>query len=101
MTDIEEYKPEFFQCDCHSMNHVIVVMRGEDGLVITVQMNQWRSWYRRVWLAIKYVFNYAHDDHWDAWILKPEDVDRFKTQLDGLEEDMARYHSESFIYREK
>lgn len=96
MTEIKEFKAEFFECSCKTPNHVIMVSRSEDGLWLQVQLNQYNRWYKRIWLAIKYVFNRVHRDdmHWDCWLLDVDDVERFKKQFDGLEEDMIRYHND-------
>lgn len=84
-----------FECECHSTEHMVrfVVDPGhlpqkEDKygwppeLYTEIQMIQWRPWYKRLWVAIKYLFGYRSTyGHWDCWILKDEDADKLQNVL--------------------
>jgi len=75
-----EYK--YFECSCSSPDHTIrFVYFPEDDtigtdLYLDVQLNQTYSVFKRIWLAIKYVFGYTKKyGHWDCTIINPEDYD--------------------------
>ncbi len=82
---------EFFVCDCHSPEHTLRFNLNDDPddpqIYTSVFLSQYRSWYARVWIAIKYVFGYkCRYGHFDCFLMKPEDVPRFKRLLDRLED---------------
>lgn len=73
---------EFFKCSCESSEHTIMFeldqFDPEDvELSIFVFLNQYRGFFRRLLIAIKYLFGYkCRYGHWDSVILKSEDTDR-------------------------
>lgn len=78
------YKTEFFECQCSSDEHTLKFVLDEACDDITdleiwtsVFLYQYQSWWKRVWIAIKYIFGYtSRYGHWDCFIMRPEDVDR-------------------------
>jgi len=47
---------------------------GVKDLYMEVQMRPYYSFFRRVWLAIKYIFGYqCKYGHWDCVLIKKED----------------------------
>lgn len=56
---------KYFECDCNDANHVVRFTWFQDEwegrkldreIYIEVFMNHNYSWYKRVWLALKYIF---------------------------------------------
>jgi len=77
-------KVEFkcFECSCSSPDHMIrFVYMPEDNcdgedLYMDVQINPTYSFFKRIWLAIKYVLGYTKKyGHWDCVLIKPEDYE--------------------------
>ena len=93
-------KTEYFDCICSSSDHTIrfVYFADEDGIVdfddaglyLEVQLVQWRNIFKRIWVAIKYIFGYqCRYGHWDCWELRREDCKKFveflqKTGVDKI-----------------
>lgn len=73
---------EFFECDCISDEHTLKFkLDAHDPtdveLYTSVFLNQYRGFFSRLWVAIKYVFGYkCKYGHWDCTILRLEDADR-------------------------
>lgn len=71
---------KYFECECHSFQHTMkLYYDSEDGyLSFTTYINSYKPWYKRVWLATKYVFGMKLDhSHFDEFLMKPEDSLRF------------------------
>ena len=79
---------EYFECDCGSVEHTLrfVLDTREGELHTEIYLRQWHPWWKRVWLAVRYVFGYrSQHGHWDSWMLKREDAPRLRALLDKLE----------------
>lgn len=80
---------EFFECVCGTDEHTIKFKLdaydpNDVELYIFVFLNQYRSFFGRVWIAIKYLFGYkCRYGHWDCTIIKLEDVDRLIKLLES------------------
>ncbi len=77
----------FFECTCSSEEHTLrFVIDNEDGEMYTsVFLNQYRSWWKTVWVGIKYIFGYkCIYGHWDCTIFSTEDVVRLRDLCDDL-----------------
>jgi hypothetical protein len=77
---------EYFDCICHSPEHTLrfaLDLDSDDPVIYTeIFLNQYRSWYKRIWIAIKYIFGYkCKYGHWDCWELKIEDAKRLSEML--------------------
>jgi len=71
---------EYYECQCSTPEHTLVFSIDEDdGSVYTsIYLNQYNSFFKRVWIAIKYVFGYKSKyGHWDSTILNKKDYSRF------------------------
>ncbi len=86
-------KSEHFDCSCHSDEHTIVFRFFDDKvddlkeLYLSVYLNQYRNVFKRIWIAIKYVFGYkCKYGHWDCWTMVEDDCKRLKTILEKFEE---------------
>lgn len=83
-------KTEYFTCDCYSPEHTLrfVMHPNEEGwpaeLYTEVYLNQYRSFFKRAWVALKYLFNYKSSyGDFDCWLMQPEDAVRLKELLEG------------------
>ena len=83
LSEIE--KPEYFECACRSDEHTIkfqLLDVGTDDRPIyevytSVFLNRYGNIFKRIWVAIKYVFGYkCKYGHWDCWLLHDDDLDR-------------------------
>lgn len=72
---LEEYL--ILRCDCKTPDHLVSFEKpkDEDGLlVISVNLNQYNRFWRRVVLGIKYIFNFSSDNsHWDTVLLDKQE----------------------------
>ncbi len=78
---------EFFECACHSDEHTLKFSYDpeDNELYTSVYLNQYRNIFRRVWVAIKYVFGYrCKYGHWDCFIMQPKDAGRLRAFLDRV-----------------
>lgn len=80
---------EFFECACGGDEHTIRFMLDDDGRVYsTVFLNNYRSFWKRIWVATRYVFGYkCKYGHWDCWIMRYEDISRLRQMLDKMEKE--------------
>ena len=98
-----------FDCECHSADHTIrfTVEPGETDslgawppeLYCEVQLRHWRPWYKRAWVAIKYIFGYqCQYGHWDCWIMKEKDAEKLEKVLTEYKIYYERYQKEQAEY---
>ena len=89
--DLEEH---YVACACSDFNHVFrFVFDPDDGdLWLEVQLRQWRPWYKRAWIALRYAFGLQQAyGHYDVTVLKSADFARLHALLDRAEAfDRAR-----------
>lgn len=81
---------EYLECQCMSKEHMIVLEYDEElGLMVFVQMFQWRGFFKRLVEAFKFVFkiNGAHGGNgtWDTCMIKPEDLPKVQRWLKNVE----------------
>ena len=84
----------FFECECGSDEHTLrFTLDKEDGDIHTsIFLNQYRPWWKRIYVAIRYVLGYnCKYGHWDNWILNRDDACRLRDMCDefieGTEHD--------------
>jgi len=92
--ELEEDRTYHFDCQCSSPEHIIRFVYSppfkDDGpeIYTEVQLCQPRNFFEKIWVALKYIFGYkCKYGHWDCWIMKSEDLSRFKDMLDRFEID--------------
>jgi len=78
-------KMEYLECECHSPEHAVRVVLYDDKesvpcipeLHINVQLSNRMNIFKRLWVALKYVFNPVNDDcHWVECYLGEEEADK-------------------------
>jgi len=77
----------FFECICgadeHTLKFVLSMEEDYPEIYTTIFLNQYRSFWKRLWVGIKYIFGYkCKYGHWDVWVLNPGDAERLKGILD-------------------
>lgn len=84
-------KTEYFECICDSSEHVLRVVKDDNDIYIEVQLHKHHNIFKRMWLAVKYIFGYESEyGHWDCWIIKnKEDANRLINILEGYTKNDA------------
>ena len=97
MKENEDYT-EYFDCECSSSEHVLRFMymgaylTDEPSLWTDVFLGQYRNFFQRVWVAIKYVFGYrCRYGHFDNWLFKLEDAQKLRDMVNRYEKDMEEF----------
>ena len=81
---------EYFECVCGSEEHTLVFTLcvgdiEEKEIYTSVFLNQYRGFFGRLWVAIKYLFGYkCRFGHWDTFILRNEDAVRLRDMCQKL-----------------
>lgn len=69
----------YLECYCGNDNHLAKFQRDREynELTLSVQLNQYRGFWKRVWVAIKYVLKIEPKyGHWDCLSIREVDVER-------------------------
>jgi hypothetical protein len=77
----EGFEKQHFDCDCGSDEHTFnfVFDKEEGELYLNVYLNQYHNVFKRIWVAIKYVFGYTSKwGHWDTTILDRASTERLR-----------------------
>jgi len=93
---------ELFECVCHSDEHALIFhIDEEDGSIYaSVFLNSWESFFKRVWHAVKYLLGHKSKyGHFDSFIMRSEDRNRFRKMLTLSENREMMVHAER--YKEK
>jgi hypothetical protein len=92
---------QFFECACHSDEHTLrfSFIPSDDPLdnevYSSVFLNQYHSFFGRLWVAIKYLFGYkCKYGHFDCFILKDADVDRMVELMTKYKEHIDKVKKE-------
>lgn len=79
----------YIECECDSGEHVLRVTAeseqdewGWPPLNVEVFLVHWRPWYKRVWVAIRYVFGYkSRFGHFDTICINREQAEKLVTVI--------------------
>lgn len=97
-TNIKHY----VECQCDSGDHVIrfVYSPADDktnfppDLYMEVQMCQPNGFFRRLWLAVKYLFKKECEyGHWDCTLIAVDEVIKLQKLLEQFEKDCTDYRA--------
>jgi hypothetical protein len=103
MSDLQR---EIFICECHSTEHQMLVsyIEGEqhedwveeDLLTFEVHLGNYKSFWKRAWAGIKYIFGHtSRYGHWDSILFNPNDCERMIEFLEkfkkGRDRALAEY----------
>jgi len=68
----------YIQCECHMPNHSFLLSLDKEdaSLSLSVQLNHFLPWYKRIWVAVQYIFGRKPGVYydWDSVILKDEGI---------------------------
>ncbi len=81
---MQPLEKHYFECMCDCSAHTIRVTLDPDNgeVFVSVHLNEYHSWYGRVWNALKYVFGYQSSfGAFDCTILKQEDYPKLRKLL--------------------
>lgn len=85
---------EYFECQCGADEHRLVFHYDaeEPELTLSVCLNIWEPWYKRLWAAVKHTFGYRPMfGHYDTFMLHPDDAKRLSDLCDRfIKERKAR-----------
>jgi len=88
MKDNDISRSEFFQCSCYSPDHTVcfslVDIPEEKAVELysEIQLTQYRGFWKRLWLAIKYVLGYKSVyGYWDCWLLQRQEAERLRDMI--------------------
>ncbi len=78
-------EPEIYICECHSYEHQSIFWYDDEDKQLTVSVHLVRrSFFKRLWYAIKYVFGYkSRFGAWDEFLFKPENEKKLREYLDN------------------
>lgn len=85
---------EFFDCECHSPHHLMRVSIfqwvdeptcvADVDLTFDVQAQPYLPWYKRVWVAVRYVLN-GNGSDWYSSTLLNQNLPRLKAVIQDYE----------------
>lgn len=81
-------KTYYFDCQCNFADHTLrFTLDPEDGSVYTeVQLRNFNSVFKRIWMAIKYIFGYeCKYGYYDCTLLKWDEYNKLRNLLDESE----------------
>lgn len=77
---MKDINSQYIECSCHSINHTVNITycpyeNGYPGeVIITTQLTENAGLFRRIYLALKYIFGKTIKyGHWAEVIISPED----------------------------
>lgn len=76
---IEIRDMEHFLCQCYSTDHSFTYHYNEEDneIYVHVHLSNYRNIFKRIWVAIKYIFGYkSRYGDFEEFILNPDDRDR-------------------------
>jgi len=84
---------KFYECQCHTADHIIYVDTDGDEVIIGVQLAPLHSVWGRIVNAVKYIINpHGRFSHWSETVLSDEQVAELRGQLASF---AAEDHSET------
>jgi len=67
----------YIPCECHSVDHVVRFTKDEEwGVYVNVQLDPYLPFWRKVWVALKYVFGHYEQCHWAECVLTDDTRDK-------------------------
>lgn len=92
----EPRRSEFFDCGCGTQEHMIrfdmdTWSHDAPELFVSIYLNQYRPWWKRVIPAFKYLLNLKPArcgfGHWDTWIMQYRDIPRLQALLSDFQRE--------------
>lgn len=83
---------ELFVCDCEDLSHQFIITYCNDtdapSISVQVKLTTWLPWYKRLWVAIKYLFRpgECRFGEYDEVLLKRSDAVRLQNVVNRLKD---------------
>jgi len=88
-------KHEIFICDCQNLSHQLILSYDEENLIetnekysypeqldVSVRLNSFLPFFKRIWVAIKYIFQFGEEKYdYDVVCMPDEEVRRLQECL--------------------
>lgn len=94
------FSNKFIECDCHAPEHLLeVTISLEDKpefsyVMIGYYLNQFRPWYKRLCIAVKYVLGIGScDSHFDGTLLSVDGASKLRNLCKQYEEHKSEMRS--------
>lgn len=91
---------EYFTCCCidfdHTLRFVLDLDRDSEQpyptMYVECQLNESAAWYKRIWIAIKYIFKKTDYYHSGCWEINKnsDDPDRMIKMLEKLKKEIKK-----------
>jgi len=79
---------KFFECACYSSEHTLKFMYDGEDLWTEIYLHQYKSFFKRICCAIKYVFGYKCKwGDFDCFVFKTEDLPKFRDMISEICEE--------------
>lgn len=95
-------KPEFFECSCHSPEHVMhwhLDLDEPEFLFVNFHLSP-DPWWERIINAVKYVFGYTSQyGHFDEFLVQQQDCDKLIEILQKYKSVAGKYPTNADIDR--
>lgn len=69
-------------CACHHPDHLLRISIVDGDLILSVRLNQYYPWYKRIYLAILYIFGYSIKSQYDEIILNKSGQHKLRDLID-------------------
>lgn len=83
-------KNQFFVCQCTSDEHTLRFDFDPEyhEISTSVYLKHFEAWYKRIWIAIKYIFGYkSRFGAFDCFMFDPNDADRMIEFMQKIKEN--------------
>lgn len=81
---------EIFVCDCENINHQIILttlnFKGDVSLEFSIKLNNFQPWYKRIFIAIKYLFKLEDKDEFGSVLLDDANILKLQNSLESFKE---------------
>ena len=79
----------YLECICSSKSHVVVLEYDKEwGCTLHFQGNQFQGFWKRLWIAAKFVFGVRRGyTFWDGSIIRKEDAPLIRAWLDQADQN--------------
>lgn len=75
---IDSYKRLYIRCDCNDPDDMVIMEYDkeapEEGMEFYYKLKYHLPWYKRIWVAIKYIFKFDEKYQFSELILHPDMV---------------------------
>lgn len=85
----KEMETHYFECQCYSVEHTLRFIYDPmyNEICTEVFLGQHRNIFKRIWIAIKYVFGYkCRYGHFDNFMMKSEDCQKLIGLLERVKD---------------